>query len=92
MAVAGATTRVLVTVGSGGVVAVGSGVDVGEGPTGIEVKVGRMVGRGVLTSVGVAAGRDNSRESINSSTVKTKPLRKTRTPTISRYHSYIPRS
>ena len=31
MAVAGATTKVLVTVGSGGVVAVGSGVDVGSG-------------------------------------------------------------
>jgi len=92
VAVAGATTKVLVAVGSGAVVAVGSEVDVGKGPTGVEVKVGRIVGRGVPTSVGAAAGRDNSRESINSNTVKTKPLRKTRTPTISRYLRFIPRS
>ena len=40
VAVGGTITRVLVAVASGTLVAVGARVDVGVGPTGVEVKVG----------------------------------------------------
>jgi hypothetical protein len=88
--VGGATTRVLVGVGSGVFVAVGSGVKVGVGPSGVEVNVGCMVGPTVTTLVGVATGWLSSRETIRRSTVKMKPLRKTRIPRMSRYLSFIP--
>jgi len=49
-----------------------------------------MVGAVVTTAVGVGAGSASSLDTISRSTVKTKPLRKTRIPRMSRYLSFIP--
>jgi len=87
--VEGATTSVLVGVGSG--VFVGGGTSVGA-PVAVEVKVGCIVGSIVGTSVGVATGRVISRETIKNSTVKTNPLRKTKSPRMSKFLSFIPHS
>jgi len=52
-------------------------------------EVGCLVGVAVDNTLGVAAGRANSLEAISRRTVKMKPLKKTNTPRIRRYRSFI---
>jgi hypothetical protein len=78
------TTMVLVATGAEVPVAVGSGatVVVGDG-------TGEFVAVAIERPVGVAAGRANSRETMSNRTVKMKPLKKTSTPRMTRYFSFI---
>jgi hypothetical protein len=85
-------TVVLVAIGSRDGVDVARGIELGLGARGVAVRVGSMVGVAVDSSVGVAAGRANSREIMSRKTVKMKPLRNTRTPRINRCFSFIAHS